>query len=73
LLKPFGYNTSLSKEYLASGAAGSTMSSSLMDNPYMRAAQAGNHAPMARLWESRWSRSSTLPPRSATSWKRLPR
>ena len=49
LLKPFGYNTSLSKEYLASGAAGSTMSSNLRDNPYMRAAQAGNHAPMARL------------------------
>jgi len=49
LLKPFGYNTSLSKEYLASGAAGSTMSSNLRDNPYMRAAQAGNHAPIARL------------------------
>ena len=49
LLKPFGYNTSLSKEYLASGAAGSTMSSNLRDNPYMRAAQAGNHAPVARL------------------------
>ena len=49
LLKPFGYNTSLTKEYLASGAAGSTMSSNLRDNPYMRAAQAGNHAPMARL------------------------
>ena len=49
LLRPFGYNTSLTKEYLASGAAGSTMSSNLRDNPYMRAAQAGNHAPMARL------------------------
>jgi hypothetical protein len=49
LLKAFGYNTNLSKEYLASGAAGATMSSNLRDNPYMRAAQAGNHAPMARL------------------------
>ena len=49
LLKAFGYNTNLTKEYLASGAAGATMSSNLRDNPYMRAAQAGNHAPMARL------------------------
>jgi hypothetical protein len=49
LLRPFGYNTSLTKEYLASGSAGATMSSNLRDNPYMRAAQAGNHAPMARL------------------------